>query len=324
MLVVRGERDGSRRTARWRSGRRQREPCTESGFSAAVAGRPWQGRSSPSRPVAGPAGPRAHNGIRSANPARTHAQHTGAIAAPSSGPARLRHRRPRGCEPSWLLRWPTPARAGRYCVAAASSACVSSSSVMLAAATFCSRWAKDEVPGISKTLGARPSSQAIAIWAGVGQAAWRCCVGSIASTGLAWPKPEPSGKNGTKAIPARSTPRGSASKRDWPGSAGSARTRWACGPGAQQVATADVAQADAPDQPFVACVDHGGQLVVESLVWARAVDESQVDGGQLPGAEAAQVVLDSAPQLIRFVDGASPRPRRDVLRPCSPAPGCPG
>jgi hypothetical protein len=69
------------------------------------------------------------------------------------------------------------------------------------------------------------------------------------------------------------------------------------------VVTADVAQADAPDQPFVACLDHGGQLVVESLVWARAVDEPQVDGGQLPDAKAAQVVLDSASQLIRFVVG---------------------
>ena len=58
-----------------------------------------------------------------------------------------------------------------------------------------------------------------------------------------------------------------------------------------------------PISPSSRARDHRGELGVESPVWHRAFDDPQVDGGQLPGAEAAQVVLDAAAQLIRFVVG---------------------
>ncbi len=67
--------------------------------------------------------------------------------------------------------------------------------------------------------------------------------------------------------------------------------------GAQQVLGSDVAQADARDQPGVAGRDHGGELIIEALVKGRVVHQPQVDGGELIHAEAAQVVLDGAPQL---------------------------
>jgi hypothetical protein len=73
---------------------------------------------------------------------------------------------------------------------------------MLAVARFSSRWASDEVPGISRTFGARASSQASATWTGVTPrrpAAWRTA--GAPSTGLPAANAEPSGKNGTYGTP---------------------------------------------------------------------------------------------------------------------------
>ena len=72
---------------------------------------------------------------------------------------------------------------------------------MFTAATFSSRCATFEVPGIGSITGLRLSSQASAIWAGV--APWRRAMVSSADPGLTR-SPAASGNQGMKPMPWRS------------------------------------------------------------------------------------------------------------------------
>ncbi len=86
----------------------------------------------------------------------------------------------------------------------ASSSCVlvSSSSSMSRTAVFSSRCATDEVPGISSTFGATDRVHASAICAGVRPSfAASLLTAGWPSTGLSAVNAEPSGKNGTNAMP---------------------------------------------------------------------------------------------------------------------------
>jgi hypothetical protein len=66
---------------------------------------------------------------------------------------------------------------------------------------------------------------------------------------------------------------------------------------AAEVAGRDVAEADAADQAVLARRHHGGELVIEELVGRGVVHEAQVDDGEVVDGQAAQVVLDSLPEL---------------------------
>ena len=80
------------------------------------------------------------------------------------------------------------------------SAC--SSSVTSSAARFSRRCATEPVPGMSRMLGASRSSHCRATCADVAprRAATRLTTGLV-STGLSWPRGQPSGQNGTYAMP---------------------------------------------------------------------------------------------------------------------------
>ena len=168
-----------------------------------------------------------------------------------------------------------------------------------AAARFSSRCAHEEVPGISRTLGARPSSPGERDLGG-GEPS-RCggaetCL--LPSTGLARCEAGAQREERHEGDPAR----GALLEHGHRGAVGQvqrvlhARDRGVL-QRVQQVLAGDVAQADAADQALVARLDHGGELVVEPLVRPAPVHQPQVDGGQLVDAEAAQVVLDPAAQL---------------------------
>ena len=68
---------------------------------------------------------------------------------------------------------------------------------------------------------------------------------------------------------------------------------------AAEVAGRDVAEADAADQALLARRHHGGELVIEVLAGRGVVHEAQVDDGEVVDGQAAQVVLDSLPELGR-------------------------
>src|SRR6185437_1924103 len=66
---------------------------------------------------------------------------------------------------------------------------------------------------------------------------------------------------------------------------------------AAQVDRRDVAEADAADQAVLARCQHGGELVIEVLAGRGIVHQAQVDDGEAVDGQAAQVVLDSLPEL---------------------------
>ena len=127
--------------------------------------------------------------------------------------------------------------------------------------------APNEVPGISKTFGATDSVHASAICAGVrpSLAASRWTAG-WPSTGLSALKPEPSGKNGTNAMPCSHAGVQHRLRRAVDQVVG---VLHADDLGAVerdlQMVEADAAQPDAGDEPFVARLDHCGQLSVETV-----------------------------------------------------------
>ena len=151
---------------------------------------------------------------------------------------------------------------------------------------------------------------------GCGRAARRRCAGAhCSSTGLAWAKPEPSGKKGTKAIPraaalledrhrARST-RLSGFCTHAIGVRSRARSRWS---------RVMLLRPTPPISPSSRAWTIAASWSSNRWPGLRAVEEPQVDGGQLPDAEAAQVVLDSASQLIRVVVG---QPATGLVAACS-------
>jgi len=79
----------------------------------------------------------------------------------------------------------------------------------------------------------------------------------------------------------------------------------------------DVAEADAADQAVLARCHHGSELVIEVLAGRGVVHEAQVDDGEVVDGQAAQVVLDSLPELGRPVRIAAHRPMHPgARRPC--------
>ncbi len=71
----------------------------------------------------------------------------------------------------------------------------------------------------------------------------------------------------------------------------------------QKVFAVDAAQPDAADQSLVAGDDHGRELLVEQLVGPLALEQVQVDGGQLVDPERRQIRLDIAAQIGRLTNG---------------------
>ena len=65
---------------------------------------------------------------------------------------------------------------------------------------------------------------------------------------------------------------------------------------------ADVAQAHARDETLIAGRHHRGQLVVEPCVDAPVAGQAEVNRCQLAGPQAAEVVFDAFPQLVRIVE----------------------
>jgi len=82
----------------------------------------------------------------------------------------------------------------------------------------------------------------------------------------------------------------------------------------QELLAGDVAQPHAGDHPVLAGLHHGAQLVVEADARLMpGVHQAQVHGGELLDPKRAQVVLDTAAQLLRSVGG---QPRLLLVPPC--------
>jgi hypothetical protein len=69
----------------------------------------------------------------------------------------------------------------------------------------------------------------------------------------------------------------------------------------EEVRDSDVAQPDGPDESFVSSGDHRRQLILEERIRCGLSHEPEVDDWDLVHAEAAEVVLDAAPELLGLV-----------------------
>jgi hypothetical protein len=65
---------------------------------------------------------------------------------------------------------------------------------------------------------------------------------------------------------------------------------------------ADVAQAYPGEEALVAGRHHRGQLVIEACVDAPVTGQAEVNRCQLADPQAAKVVFDAFPQLVRIVE----------------------
>jgi hypothetical protein len=63
------------------------------------------------------------------------------------------------------------------------------------------------------------------------------------------------------------------------------------------VLTVDVAQPDSADQSRVTGLDHDRQLIVEQFIWPVALEQSQIDRGQLVDTESEQIGFDVTAQV---------------------------
>ena len=196
-----------------------------------------------------------------------------------------------------------------------------SSSTRSPAARFSSRCATDDVPGISRMLGDRASSQARATCAGVAPSRLAVSVtAGASSTRLTPPNAEPIGKNGTNAMPVALRSASSTSADDAVDDVERVLDARDLGELGRplQLRERHVADTDATDQSFGAELDHRADLVVELLVGFGGAEDPEVDHVHLVDLERAQVVLDARAQLGR---AAGRQPAALLVaaghRPCS-------
>ena len=191
-----------------------------------------------------------------------------------------------------------------------------------AAARFSSRWASDEVPGISSTVGARASSQASATWAGVApEAAGRLQHGRGVEHRVVGDEGRAEGEERHVGHPVRHGRR----RKRLVAAVGQVvgvldAGHLDLGTGRPVLVQGDVAQADPADEPLVTQRRHGRQLVGEGHVAVRMAAE--VDHRDLLEAQGRPGWPPPRPAAPRGAGRRASGPRRrGPPPPWTPAPG---